>query len=200
MPSPIEFYFDFSSPYGYLASTRVEALAARAGRETLWRPILLGAVFKVTGGAPLASLPLKWDYSARDIARFARLWGVPFRQPSRFPIATQAPARVFYSVHDRNPALARRLAAAVYRAYFAEDRDIGSPEVTAQVAASVGLDPAEALAAVNAPEMKERLKRETDTAIARGVFGSPYLIADGEPFWGADRLDQVERWLATGGW
>ncbi|HEX6829652.1 MAG TPA: DsbA family protein, partial [Burkholderiales bacterium] len=80
------------------------------------------------------------------------------------------------------------------------NRDIGSPEVTADVAAGLGLDRAEILAAMEDPEIKERLRKETDAAIARGVFGSPYIIVDGEPFWGADRLDQVERWLATGGW
>jgi 2-hydroxychromene-2-carboxylate isomerase len=200
MPAPIEFYFDFSSPYGYLASTRIEALAARHGRDTLWRPILLGAVFKVTGGKPLPMLPLKGDYAVRDTARFARLWGVPFRLPTKFPIATQAPARAFYWVHDRDPALAKRLAGLLYHAYFAEDRDIGGPRATAEVAASLGLDAAETLAAISDPGVKDRLRRETDAALARGVFGSPFLIVDGEPFWGADRLDQAERWLATGGW
>lgn len=200
MPAPIEFYFDFSSPYGYLASTRIEDLAARHGRETVWRPILLGAVFKATGGKPLAELPVKWDYSARDIARFARLWNVPCRVPTRFPIATQAPARLFYRVEERDPALAKRLAAALYRAYFAEDRDIGNPQVTVEVAASLGLDRAAAAADIADAAAKERLRRETDAALARGVFGSPFLFVDGEPFWGADRLDQAERWLATGGW
>src|SRR5512134_3771445 len=102
MSSPIEFYFDFSSPYGYLASTRIDAIAARFGRETVWRPILLGAVFRVTGGKPLPMLPLKGDYAARDTARFARLWGVPFRLPGKFPIATQAAARAFYWVAGRD--------------------------------------------------------------------------------------------------
>jgi len=200
MPLPIEFYFDFSSPYGYLASTRIDAIAARFGRETVWRPILLGAVFKVTGGRPLPTLPLKGDYATRDTARFARLWGVPFRLPSKFPIATQAPARASYWATDRDATLGRRLAGALYHAYFAEDLDIGSPEETAAVAASLGLDRAETLAAVHDPGIKERLRHETDSALARGVFGSPFMIVDGEPFWGADRLDQLERWLSTGGW
>src|SRR5690606_28310302 len=86
MSAPIDFYFDFSSPYGYLASTRIDAIAARHGRSVDWHPILLGAVFKATGGAPLASIPLKGPYSERDMARSARLMEVPFRLPSRFPI------------------------------------------------------------------------------------------------------------------
>ena len=96
--------------------------------------------------------------------------------------------------------LAAKLALALYRAYFAEDRDISSPEVTANVAAKLGVNRDELVQALDDPAVKERLKSEVDAAIERGVFGSPYIIVDGEPFWGSDRLDQVEKWLATGGW
>jgi 2-hydroxychromene-2-carboxylate isomerase len=200
MIAPIEFYFDFSSPYGYFATTRIDALAARFGRDTVWRPILLGAVFKVTGGQPLPDLPLKGGYTKRDIARFARLWDIAFRLPTRFPVATQAPARAFYWASERDPALAKRLALALYHAYFAQDRDISGPEVTADIAMAQGLDRDAVLAALNDAAIKQRVREETEAAIARGVFGSPFIVVDGEPFWGADRLEQVERWLATGGW
>jgi 2-hydroxychromene-2-carboxylate isomerase len=200
MPAPIEFYFDFSSPYGYLAATRIDALAARHGRSVNWHPILLGAVFKVTGGVPLASIPLKGTYSERDMARSARLIGVPFKLPSKFPIPTQAAARVTLWVQGADPQGAKALALALYRAYFAEDRDISDAETCADVAARCGYERARALAAVNDAGIKDRLRVEVDAAIARGVFGSPYFIVDDEPFWGADRLDQVDRWLATGGW
>lgn len=200
MPAPLEFYFDFSSPYGYLGSTRIEDLAARFGRETIWRPILLGLVFKVTQARPLPELPLKGEYGKRDMARFARLWNVPFRVPSRFPIATQAPARAFYWVWDRDPARAKRLAEALYRAYMVEDRDISSPQVTAEVAVPVGIDREALLAALGDPAVKERPRIETGAALDKGVFGSPFVLVDGEPFWGADRFDHVERWLAAGGW
>lgn len=201
MPDPIDFYFDFSSPYGYFASCQVDALAVKHGREAVWRPILLGLVFKVTGGQPLPTLPLKGDYAKRDIPRCGRLYGVPVRIPSRFPVATQAPVRAFYWLHDRDPAKARALAAAVYRAYFVDDADIANPEVIAEIAAAAGVaDRAEALAALGDPAVKERARTETEAAIARGVFGSPFLIVDGEPFWGMDRLPQAARWLETGGW
>ncbi|OGA38877.1 MAG: 2-hydroxychromene-2-carboxylate isomerase [Betaproteobacteria bacterium RIFCSPLOWO2_12_FULL_62_13] len=200
MPNPIDFYFDFSSPYGYFASTRIDAIAANHGREVVWRPILLGAIFKITGQQPLPTIPLKGSYAKHDLARSARIFGVPFKIPSKFPVAGQAPSRAFYWVGDRDPALARKLAQALYRAYFAEDRDISSAEVTANVAAKLGLNRDEVVQALNEPAVKERLKTEVDAAIERGVFGSPYIIIDGEPFWGSDRLDQVEKWLATGGW
>ena len=198
MANPMDFYFDYSSPYGYFAAMKIDDLAARYGRSVNWKPILLGAVFKVTGGKPLPMLPLKGDYAKRDIARSARFLGIPFKYPSAFPIASQAPARAFYWVNERDPALARKLAKLLYQAYFAEDRDISSPETMADVAASLGLKRDEVLAAVNDPAVKDRLKNEVDAAIKLGVFGSPYLVIDGEPFWGVDRFDQIERWLGAG--
>ncbi len=200
MPEPVDFYFDFSSPYGYLASTQIDALAAKHGRAVRWHPILLGAVFKVSGGAPLTTVPLKGEYAVRDMARCARLLGVPFKLPSKFPIPTQAPARLTLWARQPDDAGAKRLALALYRAYFADDRDISSPEVCADVAAACGFDRACAAAGMNDASVKDALKVEVEQAIERKVFGSPYLIVDGEPFWGADRLDQVERWMASGGW
>lgn len=200
MSAAIDFYFDYSSPYGYLASTRIEALAARHGREVVWRPILLGAVFKVTGGQPLPTIPLKGDYARRDMLRCARYYGIPFRIPSKFPVATQAPARITYWLWDRDPAKAKALAAALFRAYFVDDNDISNPEMTGSVAAGAGLDVEAVRAALQEPAVKERLRAEIDAALARGVFGSPFFIVDGEPFWGVDRMDQLERWLETGGW
>ena len=200
MAQPVEFYFDFSSPYGYFASNQIDELAARHGRTVHWRPILLGAIFKITGQQPLPTIPLKGSYAKHDLVRSARLLGMPFKLPSKFPIAGQAPSRAYYWIADRDTALARTAAQALYRAYFAEDRDISNPEVTANVAAKLGVNRDELLQALNDAAVKERLKNEVDAAIERGVFGSPYIVIDGEPFWGADRLDQAEKWLATGGW
>jgi len=200
MSAPIDFYFDFSSPYGYFASTRIDAIAAKHGRAVNWHPILLGVVFKVTGGAPLPSLPLKGDYAKSDIPRCARLLGLPFRFPTKFPIATQAAARMTVWAQSLDHARAKTLASALYRAYFAEDRDITDPEVCAAVAVACDFDRARAIASINDQAVKDKLKTEMDDALAHGVFGSPYIVVDGEPFWGADRLDHVDRWLATGGW
>jgi len=197
--APVEFYFDFSSPYGYLAAARIAPLAARHARSILWRPFLLGAVFKVTGSGPLPSLPLKGPYSKRDMVRSARFLDIPFNFPDPFPISTQAPARAIYWLEQQAPERIERAVLALYCAYFVDGRDISSPETTASVLASLGHDPAAVLGAVGEPALKERLRSETQTAIDRGVFGSPYIFVDGEPFWGHDRLDQVERWLESGG-
>jgi 2-hydroxychromene-2-carboxylate isomerase len=161
--------------------------------------VLLGVVFKSTGSAPLASIPLKGDYSMNDIARSARYLGVPYRRPSDFPIATQHAARGYFWLADSDPQLARNFAHACYRAYFIHDRNISQPDALHDLAASLGVDPAKFAMAVNDPASKARLKVEVDRAIARGVFGSPYFIVDGEAFWGVDRLQQLEKWLAEGG-
>lgn len=200
MGATLDFYFDFSSPYGYFAAARIDDLAARYGRTVNWRPILLGVVFKITGQRALPAIPMKGAYAKHDLERSARLYGVPFNFPSKFPLATTGACRAFYFLNDRDPALARRIALALYQAYFRDDRDISSPDVILEVGTALGVDRDELAATLNDPAVKDRLRGEVDAAIARGVFGSPYIIVDGEPFWGADRLDQVERWLQSGGW
>ncbi len=200
MAAPIDFYFDFSSPYGYLAAQKIEALAAKYDRGVNWRPVLLGVIFKETGMAPLTMVPLKGDYAKRDFARSARFHGIAdFRMPSKFPIPSQAPARIVLWLNTQDGALAGPVAKALYRAYFVDDIDISNPDAAAAVAAQQGVDVAAARAAIDDPAIKDALKREVEQAIARGAFGSPFVFVDGEPFWGLDRFDQVERWLASGG-
>jgi 2-hydroxychromene-2-carboxylate isomerase len=196
----LEFYFDFSSPYGYFAAEKIDAIAARYGREVQWRPYLLGVAFKATGGAPLPSIPLKGDYHRRDIVRSARFLGIRYREPSKFPINTLNPARAFYWAEARDPAQAKLLARAFYRAFFVDDVDISDIENALAVCEHCGYDRGAVRAGIGDQAVKDRLRAEVDKGLARGVFGSPYIIVDGEPFWGSDRLDQVERWLATGGW
>lgn len=199
MSAPIDFYFDFSSPYGYFMSEKIDEVAARYGREVRWRPYLLGAVYKKLGSQPLPNLPLKGPYSVRDFERSARFLGLSCRIPEAFPVATQHAARAFYWLEDRDPALARRFALATLRAYFGDGRDISQLDAVLDLAAGLGVDRAALAAALDSDELKARLRAECEAAIERGVFGSPFVIIDGEPFWGVDRLPQIERWLETGG-
>ncbi|MDP6884342.1 MAG: 2-hydroxychromene-2-carboxylate isomerase [Rhodospirillales bacterium] len=200
MTGTIEFYFDFSSPYGYFASVQIDDLAARFGRTAKWKPIMIGTAFKQSGNRPLLEQPIKGDYSRHDWQRLARLLDVPWVLPEPFPIATLAAARAFWWLTASDVALARRFAQAAFHAYFADGRDISAAGTVAEVAANLDIDAAALLAAVQDPAIKARLKFETDDAIKLGVFGSPFVFVDGEGFWGADRLWMVKRWLESGGW
>ena len=199
MPQPIEFFFDFSSPYGYLASRKIDELGAKYGRDVVWKPILLGAVFKLTGGQPLVSIPMKSDYVQHDFVRFARLLGVEFKMPDNFPFSSIHAVRSFWWLEGYDPRGAHDLARHLYNKAF-NGNDIASAQAVASAAAEIGIDSAALLAGIDSPDVKDRTRMESDAAIARGIFGSPYIVIDGEPFWGADRLDQVEKWLETGGW
>mgnify|MGYP000846229030 CR=1 FL=1 len=196
----IDFWFDFSSPYGYLMAEKIDDVAARFGRKVRWHPILLGVIFQATGSRPPADgVSNKGKYMLHDFARSARFLGVPYNPPSRFPLPTQNAARAYYWLHGQDCALARRFARAIYRAFFVDDLDISSPETVLDIAAGLGIDRDTLAAALQAPEIKARLKDECEQALAAGVFGSPHVIIDGEAFFGADRLPQIERWLESGG-
>lgn len=200
MPHPIQFYFDFSSPYGYLAACEIDALGERHGRSVDWRPYLMGAVMKLTGRRPLVDSDIVAKYTVNDLARTARRIGVPLALPDPFPVATIAACRAFYWLAEQDPGQAKSLAKALYAAFFVDGRNIGEPEVVLDVAENTGVDRDALGAALQDPAVKEKLKTVTDDAAARGIFGSPFVIVDGEAFWGHDRFDQVDRWLASGGW
>src|SRR5690606_15351511 len=185
MAADIDFYFDFSSPYGYFGSTAIEALAARHGRKVRWHPILLGLVFRETGAGPLVTVPLKGEYARHDFHRTASLNGIDFNMPDPFPVATGAPARAMLWVraeHGDEKAVA--FAKAVYRAYFVDNADISNADNVIKVGSAMGLDATALAAGLNSPEIREQLKADTHAAMKRGVFGSPFVIVDGAAFWG----------------
>jgi len=199
MAEPLEFRFDFASPYSYFASERIDALAERFGRSVAWKPVLLGAIFKHLGTVPLTRQPGMHDYSIRDFARTARFLELPFHMPMRFPIATQVPARAYYWLLGQDEALAKRFAQCAFRNYFVEGRDISEPATILNIAARLDVDPVALSSAIENSAIKDKLRQETDAAIALGMFGAPWITVDGEPFWGSDRLPQLERWLEAGG-
>ena len=199
--SPIEFWFDFASGYAYFAALEIEALAERHGRSVLWRPFTLGAAFKITGAQGLSRTPLKGEYARRDWQRLARLKGVVFELPERHPKVGLAAIRAFYHIDRIDPPAAARLAEHIITGYFQAGLDTDDPHAIAQAASQLpGLDRQSVLAGINDPEVKAIARQHGEAVVARGVFGSPWIFVDGEPFWGSDRLTMVEQWLATGPW
>ena len=198
MSADVDFYFDFSSPYGYIASRLIDDLALRYGRGVEWHPIMLGAAMKKTGSQPLVHIPIKGDYVRHDLLRTARHLDIPFLIPEPFPIKTLAAARAFYWFKRDNVRLAHSFAKDIFYAYFGEGQDVSLPEVVANIASPLGIDGDTLKAAIVDPTIKELLKNKTDAAIGKGVFGSPFICVDGESFWGADRLRDIEEWLNNG--
>jgi 2-hydroxychromene-2-carboxylate isomerase len=202
MAAPVAFYFDFISPYGYFASRRIEALAARHGREVDWRPMLLGvAVLKVMGLKPLLETPLKGEYVKRDVLRYARRHAVPLKRDLNASVGNPLPpARAFYWVKQQHPHLEAAMAHALFKAFWAEGRDLSTPEQVGAIELPGGLDGGVLAEATASEEAASLLRNAVASALKMGVFGSPTVLVDGEPFWGVDRLPDVDAWLEVGGW
>jgi 2-hydroxychromene-2-carboxylate isomerase len=203
MSKIIDFYFDFSSPYGYLASQRIEQIAIAHDHTVVWHPILLGAIFKVTGQAPLTEAPLKGDYAIMDFTRSAREHKLDYIHPEVFPIGAVAACRATLWLRDGDQASSTQTSEfihAIFRAYYADAKDITNPEILGEIAASLGIDSTTMLSAITQQPAKDALRGEVESAISAGVFGSPVMIVNKEIFWGNDRLEQLDRWLASGGW
>jgi 2-hydroxychromene-2-carboxylate isomerase len=198
MTKTLEFFFDYTSPYSYLAATQVEALCARTGATLRWRPFLLGAVFKATSNASPATVPLKARYMYKDLGDWTRLYGLPeIRFPPSFPMNSMKADRLGMVAEEQG-----KLAAfthAVYRAVFAEGRDAAEERVLCEVLAEIGLDPKASLQRADSPEIKERLRANTDDAVKRGAFGAPtFFVDESDMYVGNDRLPFVERALMAG--
>lgn len=198
--SPIDFYFDFSSPYGYLASTQVDDIGSRHDRKIVWRPYLMGAAFKITGRAPLVNHPLVAGYALLDLQRSARLLDISFNMPDKFPVTTVAACRAYYWLHDQDKGMAKQFAKHIYHAYFVDGQDISKRSIVIDETSALDIDAKALDDALTTDIVKQRLRVETDNALNKNVFGSPYFIVDGEPFWGNDRLTQLETWLERKGW
>lgn len=199
MAGNIDFYFDFSSPYGYFAATRIDELARKYDRRVNWHPVLLGVLFKATGTAPLPLIPVKGEYSMHDMERTARLHQIPYARPSVLPIPTQAAARAMLWIRAGfGDARAVEFAKAIYRAYFVDGINVSEPAAVMQVAAGLDIDAAALNDGMNSASIKDQLRADVEQAQARGVFGAPFMIVDDEPFWGFDRFDQMELFLKNG--
>jgi 2-hydroxychromene-2-carboxylate isomerase len=196
----IDFWYDYSSTYSYLAASRIEPLAKAAGVDVHWRPFLLGPVFKVVGlnGSPAEVFPIKGRYAWRDMERLTLRLGLPkFKLPEPFPTNSLLAARtaLVLSGADR-PAFSY----AVYRAEFGDGREIGDRALIADILKRLRHDPEAVLAATGEQATKDKLRAQTEEAVRLGMFGAPTFIAeDGEMFWGNDRLEQAIEWASGAG-
>jgi 2-hydroxychromene-2-carboxylate isomerase len=190
---PLEFWFEFGSCYSYLSVMRIEALAARAGVQLLWRPLLLGPIFKALGfsTSPFLLQREKGTYVWRDMERESAKYGLGWRRPREFPRRALLPARVALLGADRGAPWVAEFSRRVMQLNFVEDRGIDVPETIAAVLGDLGLAAAALLAAAQSEENKRRLREQTEEAARRGIFGAPTFLIGSEMFWGNDRLEDA---------
>jgi 2-hydroxychromene-2-carboxylate isomerase len=191
---PIDFFYDIGSPYSYLCATQIDGVAAKHGREVRWRPMLLGAVFKATGNDMPARVPAKAKWMLQDLSLWARSYGVPFTFPPMFPANTVRAMRACTYAGERGKV--RELSLGLFEAYWARGVDPSSDEGIHLASSVAGLPASEVLAAIETQPIKDGLRKSTDDAIARGVFGAPAIVVGGQLFWGNDRLPLLDRLLA----
>ncbi len=196
MSASIDFYFDFSSSYSYIAQAQLSRLAEQHRWDIRWKPIALGAVFKSRGQMPPNPNDPKGAYIWHDVVRCAAEAGLDYTWPEPFPFNGIPAARIFYVLARDDRQQAEAWARAVFNASFAEGRDCSDPAVLADVADSLGHDGQRLLEATRDDNVKQILKDVTTEAMENGVFGAPTFIVGGEMFWGADRLASLERRLA----
>lgn len=189
--APLEFWFEFGSTYSYPAAERIETAAGRAGVPLVWRPFLLGPIFRDQGwnDSPFNLYPAKGRYMWRDLERICARQGIGFRRPSRFPRNGLLAARVALlgAAEVWGPSFVR----AVYRANFADDLEIADAAVVGGILSALGLDGGALLERANGEDVKQALRRQTERAVELGIFGAPTFVAGGELFWGNDRLEEA---------
>jgi 2-hydroxychromene-2-carboxylate isomerase len=195
MAKRIEFFFDVGSPTSYLAFTQLPRIAREAGAELVWRPMLLGGVFKATGNASPVSIAAKGRWMHEDIPRWAKRWGVPYAHNPHFPINTLTLMRGAAGLQLRQPEALPRYLDAVFHAMWVLPRSLGDPAELAAVLTGAGFDADAFVALVVDPEVKAALVATTEEAVARGVFGAPSCFVGEQMFFGQDRLDFVREAL-----
>ena len=190
----MQFWFELGSTYSYLAAARLQNLAADAGIAIEWKPFLLGPIFRSQGwnDSPFNLYPAKGRYMWRDMERLCAKYDLPWRRPSQFPRNGLLAARLATLVADQP--WVGSFVAAVYRANFAEDRDIAEPAVVVDIVETLGQPAQRLLEEAQAAANKEHLRQQTEEASARGIFGAPTFAVGSEIFWGHDRLEDALAW------
>ncbi|MFZ5677272.1 MAG: 2-hydroxychromene-2-carboxylate isomerase [Pseudomonadota bacterium] len=198
MRPKLDFWYEFASTYSYPAALRIEALARERNVDIVWRPFLLGPIFKAQGweSSPFNLFPAKGGYMWRDLERICAAEGLVFRRPEPFPQSSLLAARIAWT--DQMAAHRGAYSRRVFQAEFADGARIDDEAVLACLLRSLDLDDRTIIEAARADRVKLRLRRETDEAIRLGLFGAPsFVTADGEIFWGNDRLDAALDWAAS---
>jgi 2-hydroxychromene-2-carboxylate isomerase len=190
MVRTLEFFFDYGSPYSYLADTQVETIARRTGATLRRRPMLLGGVFKATGNASPMTVEQKSKWSAFDMPLWARFYKVPFQRNPFFPVNTLNLMRGAAAAEIDG--LFERYHPAMYKAMWVDGRNLNDLKEVGAVLSGAGLDPQHFGKRIQDQDVKDRLKATTDEAVSRGVFGAPTCFVEDRMFFGNDRLPFVE--------
>ena len=192
MSKTVEFFFDLGSPATYLAYTQLPKICKQTDSHLIYRPMLLGGVFKATGNASPITVPAKGRYMFQDLERYAKRYGVPLKFIPNFPINTLMLMRAVTGMQLRHPERFQAFIDCLFKALWVEGRSLNEPETVAAVLSEHGFDPQTVMALVNDETVKAALKDNTETAVKRGVFGAPSMFVDNQLFFGQDRLDFVE--------
>ena len=193
MSKTVEFYYDFSSPYTYIASQRIEKICEMGGASLIWKPFLLGGVFNEIGSIPAAQIDNKIKYLRQDTVSCAKYYGVPFNYPEIFPLNSVRSMRGAFAASEQDKLVEYNHL--MFKLYWTEGKDLSSPEVLAKSVGAVDIDPEWFIQRIGEQDIKDMLRDETNTAIERGVFGAPTMFVDDKMFWGNDRLDFLDRYL-----
>lgn len=196
MSKNIEFYYDFSSPYTYIASERIEKIVLDSGATLEWKPFLLGGVFNEIGSTPAVQIDNKIKYLRQDTQHCANYYGIPFNYPDVFPLNSVRAMRGAFAAAEQDKIV--EYSHLMFREYFVQGKDLSRPEILGESVAQIGIDTEWFLARIAEQDIKDMLRDETNNAIERGVFGAPTIFVDDKMYWGNDRLDFLDRYLKEG--
>jgi len=194
MPKKLEFFYDCSSPWTYLAFTKIEEVAGRHSANLVWKPILVGGLFNTVNPSVYESrqkpVPVKAKYYVKDLQDWARFYGIKIGNPSVFPVNSVKAMRGAFVAHGHG--IISRYSRRVFESYWGDNQDISKDDVLRAIVREVGLDEKEYFEKIASPEYKDKLKANTDEVMNRGGFGSPTMFVEGSMFFGNDRLPLVE--------
>jgi len=193
MGKKVEFYFDFSSPYTYIASTRIEKICEDNGADLEWKPFLLGGVFNEIGSVPAIQIDNKFRYLRQDFEQSAIYYGVDFKFPDLFPLNSVRSMRGAFAAQEKGKLV--EYTHEMFRLYWTQGIDLSKADILGETVANIGIDTEWFVNRIAEQDIKDKLREETNTAIERGVFGAPTMFVDDQMFWGNDRLDFLDRYL-----